>query len=272
MLSKFLYIPFVLGAIITLVYAVMVDSHFAIFAVPFVVSLAIVYILSPQIDWWWYKRHPPQLPPTLRHLINTQLPFYQNLTVADKTRFRTRMAMYMEANEFMPQGLESVPLDLMGAIAATAVQLTFGHEDYLMNKFEHIIVYPHPFPSPQHPEEWHACEHFEEDGVIMFSAEQLMPGFMQPYRFLNIGLYEYSRVFRNCHPKVSFPAIGEEHWPALEEISGFPKDKTIKYIGLKEIDMTALAVSHFFVFGEKFKAVLPAEYEALATALKVTQE
>ena len=118
-------------------------------------------------------------------------------------------------------------------------------------------------------EEWHASEHFEEDGVIMFSAEQLMPGFMQPKRFLNIGLYEYTRVFRNCYPTVTFPSFGEEYWPALEEISGFQKDKTIKYIGLKEIDMTALAVSHFFVFGEKFKEVLPTEYAALAAALKV---
>ena len=56
----------------------------------------------------------------------------------------------------------------------------------------------------------------EEKGVVMFSAEQLMPGFMQPKRFFNIGLYEYARVFRHCHPELAFPAIGEEHWPALE--------------------------------------------------------
>jgi Glucose-regulated metallo-peptidase M90 len=269
MLSRFLYIPFLFGAIATLIYSVVVDSNYAIYAVPLVVCLAVIYILSPQIDWWWYQRHPPQLPAMLRHIINTQLPFYQNLSPDEKARFRNRMAMYMEANEFTGQGMEAVPPDIKGVIAASAVQLTFGHEDYLMSKFEHIIVYPHPFPSPQYPEEWHVCEHFEEDGVIMFSAEQLMPGFLQPKRFLNIGLYEYTRVFRNCHPAVAFPLFGEEHWPSLVQISGFPKDKTIQYVGLKEIDLTALAVVYFFVFGEKFKEVLSAEYEALVAALKV---
>ena len=216
MLSKILYIPFVLGALTFLLMGALGVSSYYIYSVPFVIGSAVIYILSPQINWWWYQRHPPELPAGLRHLINTQLPFYQNLPVADKTRFRNRMAMYMEANEFMPQGMETVPPDLKGVIAASAVQVTLGHEDYLMSKFEHIIVYPHPFPSPQFPDEWHASEFYEEDGVIMFSAEQLMPGFMQPKRFFNIGLYEYARVFRHCHPEVAFPAIGEEHWPALE--------------------------------------------------------
>ncbi len=267
MLSKILYIPFALGVATFVLMGVNVDSHYYNYTVPFVLGMAVIYILSPQIDWWWYQRHPPELPAGLRHLINTQLPFYQNLPVADKTRFRQRMAMYMHANEFKPQGMETVADDLKAVVAASAVQITLGHEDYLMGKFEHIIIYPHPFPSPQFPDQWHASEFYEEDGVIMFSAEQLMPGFMQPHRFFNIGLYEYARVFRHCHPEVAFPNIGEEHWPALERISGFPKEKNINYIGLREIDLTALAVSHFFMFPERFREHLPAVYEALTKAL-----
>ncbi|MCU0346709.1 MAG: zinc-dependent peptidase [Saprospiraceae bacterium] len=272
MLSRYLYIPFLLGAVGCLLAAATVDSSYAVYAAPFAVGLAVVYILSPQIDWWWYKRHPLDVAAGLRHFINTTMPFYQNLTAPEKDRFRNRVAMYMEANEYMGQGMEEVPPDVKGVIAACAVQLTFGHEDYLMNKFEHIVVYPHPFPSPQYPDQWHSSEHFAEDGVIMFSAEQLMPGFVQPQRFLNIGLYEYTRVFRYCHPEVVFPEIGEAHWPVLVEISGFPKDKTIQYIGLREIDMVALAVVYFFGFGERFKALLPAEYESLAIALRLGGE
>lgn len=270
MLSKFFYIPFVLGVAVFLILGFSISSSYFIYIVPFVVCIAVVYILSPQLDWWWYQRHPPELPAGVRHLINTQSLFYQNLSAEDKTRFRNRMAMYMEANEFMGQGMEVVPPDIRGVVAASVVQITFGYEDYLLNKFEHIIIYPHRFPSPQHPSALHASEHYEEDGAIIFSAEQLMPGFMQPHRFLNIGLYEYTRVFRNCHPEVIFPHIGEEHWPALEEISGFPQDKTIQYIGLAEIDLVALGVVYFYDFGEKFMAVLKEEYEAIGRALRVS--
>ncbi|MBI1228400.1 MAG: hypothetical protein GC192_24410 [Bacteroidetes bacterium] len=269
MLSRFFYIPFVIGVAAFLIVGFTIDSNYFIYIVPFVVCIAVVYILSPQIDWWWHQRHPPELPAGVRHLINTQSLFYQNLSADDKTRFRNRMAMYMEANEFMGQGMEVVPPDIRGVVAASVVQITFGYENYLLNKFEHIIIYPHRFPSPQHPEELHASEYYEEDGAIIFSAEQLMPGFMQPQRFLNIGLYEYTRVFRNCHPEVDFPYIGVEHWPALVEISGFLQDKTIQYIGLPEIDLVALAVVYYYDFGERFKVVLPGEYEGIGRALWV---
>ncbi len=258
-----------MGTVIPILVGFFIDTNYYIYAVPFVVSLAAVYTLSPQIDWWWYQRHPPGLPAMVRHLINTNLPFYQNLSAAEKTRFRTRTSMYMEANEFMAQGMETVPPDVKGIVAASVVQLTFYHEDYLLSKFEHIVIYPHPFPSPQHPEEWHVSEHFEKDGVIMFSAEQLVPGFLEPKRFLNIGLYEYARVFMRCHPEVSIHHFGEEYWPAFEQISGFPMDKTIKFIGLREIDLTALAVVYFFCFEAKFRAELPKEFEALVRALKM---
>jgi hypothetical protein len=270
LLSRYFYIPFVIAAVsFLLTTAITKNYDYALYAVPCVVALAVIYILSPQIDWWWYQKHPPELPGMVRHLINTNSAFYQNLSAVEKTRFRNRMAMYMEANEFMAQGMESAPPDVKGIVAASAVQLTFGHEDYLLNPFEHIVIYPHPFPSPQHPEEWHACEHFEEDGVIMFSAEQLVPGFLEPQRFLNLGLYEYARVFMHRNPALRFPQITEEHWPALEAISNFPKDKTIKYIGLHEIDLTALAVVYFYDFEEKFKAMLPLEYGVIKGALKV---
>ncbi len=267
MLSKYLYIPFVLGGMGLLLYAVTHEGDYAIYSVPCVVAVAVIYMLSPQIDWWWYKRHPLDLPNMMRHFINKNSVFYQNLNVEDKFRFRNRMAMYLQAVEFMPQGMEQLTPDVKGAIAACAVQVTFGQEDYLLSKFEHIVVYKHPFPSPQYPEHWHASEHYEEDGVIMFSTEQLMPGFLQPQRFFNIGLYEYARVLRNCHPEIAFPHVDEEHWPALERISQFPRDKNIKYIGLPEVDLVALAVSHFFVFPENFKATLPNLYQELASAL-----
>lgn len=268
MLSKYLQIPLVAGALISLYLAWEEGSRYAIYMVPFVVGMAVVYVLSPQIDWWWYQHRPPELPAPLRHLINTRFPFYQNLSADEKTRFRNRMALYMHANEFMPQGMESVPMDVKGVIAASVVQLTFGLEDYRLSKFEYIIVYPHPFPSPQFPEKWHVSEIFEEDGVIMVSAEQLMASFLQPERYFNIGLYEYARVYRRCYPGVSFPVLGENSWEQLQAISGYSKDVIEKWIGLPKPDVLAVAIAHFFVFPKKFKALLPEVYEELAGFFK----
>ncbi len=265
MISKYLLIPFVLGALVFLYLGWNVDGDYAIYMVPFVVGAAVVYIFSPQIDWWQYQRKPPELNARLRQMLGTQFTYYQNLSAEEKTKFRHRMALYMEANEFIPKGMENVPIDVRGVVAACAVQLTLGVEDYLMNKFEHIIVYPHPFPSPQYMEHWHACEIYEEDGAIMFSAEQLMAGFSQPKRFFNIGLYEYTKVFQLCHPEILFPIFGEDIWPKLEQVSRFSQEHIVKWIGLPAIDATAVAVAHFFVFPDKFQRILPKEFDIIST-------
>lgn len=239
------------------------DGNYAVYIVPNVVAMVVIYMMSPQIDWWWYQRRPPKLPGRLVEMFATRFPFFQKLSPPNKTKFCHRVALYMEATEFMPKGMEKVPLDVKAVVAATAVQLTFGHDDYLLNKFDHIIIYPHPFPSPQY-KEWHACEYYEEDGVVMFSAEQLMAGFAQPKKFFHIGLYEYARVFMRSHPEVKMPELGDDMWQKLELISNFPKAAIEKWVGLNKLDVSAVAVVHFFVFPERFKMADVEMYQRLA--------
>ena len=197
------------GAIVFFNLAVFVREDYAFGMIPFGVLVAVVYFLAPQINWWWYQTHPPKLPEPLVRMLMARMPFFQKLPPPEKTKFVTRVAMYLEANDFQAKGPETLPEDVKAVIAASVVQLTFGMEDYLLNKFEHLIVYPHPFPSPQY-EQWHACEHYEPDGAILFSAEQLMAGFAAPRKFFHVGLYEYARVLQVCHPEMKFPEWGAD--------------------------------------------------------------
>lgn len=261
MLSKILMIPFFIAAAIFAYITMQVDSSYSYYIVPNVVIIAGLYIMSPQIDWWWYQRRPPKLPEGLVKMLMARMPFFQQLSQEDKTKFCHRMALYMEANEFIPKGMEEMPYDIKAVVAATVVQLTLYREDFLLNKFEHIIVYPHPFPSPQY-REWHACEIFEEDGVIMFSAEQLMAGFAQGDQYFNVGLYEYAKVFMRCHPEVSMPMLPADVWTQLQAVSRFPKEAVEKWIGLKELNVMAVAISHYFVFRDRFNIVMPGVFQS----------
>ncbi|MAT52871.1 MAG: hypothetical protein CMN32_00210 [Saprospirales bacterium] len=261
MLSRYLIAPLIFVALIFLYLAWEDDSSWSYYLIPCILGAAVIYVFSPQIDWWWYQHRPPDLPPGLRKMLEAKLPYYRRLPEPLQQRFRQRMAMYMHAHEFKAQGMESMPIDLQAIIAATAVQVSFGQEDFLMEPYEHIIVYPHPFPSPQFPEKWHTCEIYDEDGVILFSAEQLMISFMDPQKHFHIGLYEYARVFRRCHSEMSWPAWAEEDWPKLEQVSGMKLSYLRKWIGLPDLDIGAVAVAHFFVFPERFKAVFPERYE-----------
>lgn len=262
--ARTLSIPFLIGALVFLYLTWEVDTGYSIYIVPFVIIMALIYVLSPQINWWWYQRRPPELRPKIRLLIERHLPYYQQLVESEKGRFRKRAALYMEANDFMPRGMESVPEDLRAIAAACAVQITFGRKDFLLPRFEHIIFYPHPFPSPQYPENFHSSEIYEEDGVIIFSAEQLLPGFLQPFQYYNIGLHEYARAFVRSYPEIDFPKLPEDIWQKLQQASGFSQAAIERWINLKPIPAQPVSIALFFTFPRQFHAVLPELYEQYA--------
>jgi Mlc titration factor MtfA (ptsG expression regulator) len=262
--ARILSIPFVFGAILFLFLAWEVDSRNSIYVVPLVVALAFIYILSPQINWWWWTRRPPDMPPKLRVLLERHLPYYQRLADSEKLRFRRRVRLYMEANDFMAKGMETVTEDLKAVAAICAVQMTFGRKDFLLPKFEHLIFFPQPFPSPQYPKNYHASEIYEEDGAILFSAEQLMKGFLEPNDFYNIGLHEYAKVFERSCPGLDFPSLHEDHWLELQQISGFSQTWIQNWINLDPIPLRPVSVVHFFNWPEAFQAQLPELYDAYA--------
>ncbi|MBP7273755.1 MAG: zinc-dependent peptidase [Saprospiraceae bacterium] len=251
-------------------------SQYALWIAPFVVALVVIYLLSPQIDWWWYQRNPPDIHEPMRIFLQQHHKFYQQLSVAQKQKFRERMALYIEANEFIQKGFgdeeSTVPHGIRGIIAANAVYLTFGKDDFLMNKFEHIIVYPQQFPSPQFPRQFHSSEIFVEDGVIMFSAEHLMSSFTHPQQYYNIGLHEYAQVFMLSAPHYPYPQMDEHIWQHLEAISGMSKDYIHRYINLPDIPPLPVSIHHFFQFPVQMQQILPELYQTYTNIFKITPQ
>ena len=267
----YIALPLALLTLLFLYFAYSKDEDWAKWAVVPFIALAATWVLNPQIDWLWYKRNPPTLNPDIERIIEDYFLFYQKLAPELKKRFRDRLAMFMLGNEFIrpPRPDETgdrlpMPEDIKAAVAALAVQVNFGKDSFLTGKFENIVVYPHPFPTPQY-EAFHTAEIYEPDGVLLFSAEQLMAGFNKPQQFFSIGLYEYARVFKILHPSVSYPNFDEnEIWAAFEKISGMNRTLIESIIGLPNADIFGVATHHFLSFGARFQVVLPDVYQLLS--------
>ncbi len=256
MFSKFLSFPFVITLLVCLYYTWEGDLS-PIYIVPNVVILASIFVLSPQIDWLWYQKNPPEMDRRLRAFLEKVFPYYQNLSQKEKERFRIRVSLYIIATQYMPKAMEHVPDDIKGVIAANIVMLTFGQKDYRLSNFEKIVVYPHPFPSPQYPKHFHSSEIFEEDGVILFSVEHLLPGITHRNQFYNIVLHEYAKIFMLTYPDYHYPKIDGAVAVQLEKISGFKNEKVQDFIGLPMLEPSLLAINYFFTFPQKFKNELP---------------
>jgi hypothetical protein len=272
--ARILSLPFVVIALLFLYLAWELDSNFALYIIPAVLALAVIYVFSPQINWYWYKRRPPELAPPLRDMLQKSMPFYQQLSPQQKERFRQRVALYGHAREFMPQGFDSVPEDVKAVVATCAVWVTFNEEDFLLDPFERIVLYAHPFPSPQYPEHFHASEIFEEDGVALFAIDRLMAGFLQPHRYYHIGLHEYCKIFQYVHADRDWPDLSAEIWDKLEEISGFSHEAIVDWMRLPAPAISARAVSlcHFLVFPARFQAALPELHARYAQLLGWREE
>lgn len=266
-LSKILAIPGIIGFAAFLYITYFKDEGYAMYMVPFIIYLIAVYFLQPAIDWWWYQKYPLDIEAPLRKIFEQKLPYYQRLSDKNKQKFRTRVALYIEANDFRPQVIEAIPEDVKGIVAANIVQLTFGQKDYLLNMFERVVIYPGVFLSRQHPDRFHASEIFAEDGVSLFAMDHLMPGTIHANQYFNIGLYEYAKVYQLTRPEIAYPKLSEDLWADFEKISRFPRKKVEEFVGLENLNLWAVSVVFFFSFPEKFKTQLPDLYQSLTNIL-----
>jgi len=223
------------------------------------------YVLSPQLNWWWWQRSPPDLPPKMTQLLAQRYPFYNKLSSDEQREFRRRMFLFIEGTNFMPKVMETVPYDGKVMLSVAPVSITFREPYFLFDNFENVIVYPHPFPSPQFPETFHTSEIYEPDGVLMFSMEHLIHGFVDAEKYLNPSWYEYAKIFQLSYPAYDYGDWSAVNWKDLEAISGFSEEALHKWFVLKQLDIRAMGIAFFFLFPKSFQQYLPTLFHKLET-------
>ena len=257
MLTKYLYIPFVIIGIVLLYLTWEVGERFAVYLIPLVLILATIYILSPQIDWWAANRKPPMLDEPLLKLL-ARMPFFHSLSANDKKRFAERVALFMMAKDWQIRGAETIPEDAKFAIAACAVHLSFRDENYLLDPFEHVVFYPTTFPSPLYPDKWHSSEIEVEDGVAIFSIEHLLKGFLQPRSYFSNGWYEAARmrIHLKGRPEIE---LGDDFWSRIQKTGPFYRAYIEQWMGLpeSELDKHAIMLVFYFSFISTFRQMEP---------------
>jgi Glucose-regulated metallo-peptidase M90 len=256
--------PFMFAALVILFISWTRDSDYAIWLVPPVLCLALVYIFAPQLNWWWYRRRPPVLPDKLVKMMEAGSVFYRNLPADGQQRFRERTALFCMGTDWQPMGMddEHIPLDIQVAAATQAITLTFHKPQFLFPQFEKAIIAPQQFFSPAYPF-LHASEMYEPDGCVILSAEHLMHAFAQPDAYFNVALFEYAKVFIRTYPDAPYPALADAGWAALENISGYTRAAIETAIGLAGIDILPAAIHHFFQYPDRFRAILPEAAQTL---------
>ncbi len=264
---RVLALPFGLAVVLFLVLAWRYEESYALWAIPPGIMLGAIIPLGPQIDWWWYKRFPPKLDQVGRHFLEKFDPFFQALNAEERKRAESRIRLWQFSQNFKSQAEDELPEEVSLALAASAVQLTWGMADFQFTPFETIVIYPKPFPSPQYLQ-FHASELYEEDGVLLFSAQHVLKGFTQWQHFYDLGMHELAHALIRIHPEISWPELPETIWEQLQMVSGFHKQAIVDWIGRPDVEPLPATIVHLLHFPDKFQTVLPELTEQLTRALQ----
>jgi Mlc titration factor MtfA (ptsG expression regulator) len=127
------------------------------------------------------------------YILNNQFSFYQKLNTKQQSLFRHRLATFIDDKSFkVRDGLE-VTDEMKTLIGATAIMLTFGFRNYLINLINAIIIYPKAYYS-QINETYHKGETNPKLKAIVFSWEDFDNGYRIGDDNLNLGIHEFGHA------------------------------------------------------------------------------
>lgn len=197
-------------------------------------------------------------------------PYYLNLDAENRLRFLSRLAAFMQLKEFIPrQTAPNETLNLL--ISATAIQLTYGLDDFSLHSFDKILIYPDTYYS-----EIRNTHHKGEVNVplrlIVLAAKHFLSGVRDPNDGINLGLYEMAHAL-NVHTfedgsrqnKKSFIDWSNEALPEMESIKANKQHFLRQYAATNIEEMFAVCTENFFERPELFSVELPILYQKLMT-------
>lgn len=267
-LSKIIALPFLIAFGLILYYSMDYEYRkLSVYLIPLGITIAIIYVFNPQIDFFWKKRNPPRLDPPVLAWLDKYCGFYQNLDEHNKNTFRDRLAIFIAAKEYIAMGNkpESVPDDIQAIISQEAIKFSFDKEDYLFEHYDRIVIYKHPFPSPA-KQFLHSMEVHHEDGVFLFSLEHLVPGILNK-EFYNICLHAFTEGFIEQNLNLNYPNLDDSIWQDLEKISGMTMERVNNIIGYELKDPLPVAINYYFEYPEAFIAQRPELYGKIKNLL-----
>lgn len=190
--------------------------------VPFIfigLMVAVIYFLNTRVQPWVQKKfgsyfeYPPQIPEAtvpaanallyygsdldfsdaeIINVLNKYFPYYTKLGYDDKLRFFKRLKKFISEKIFVihdESGFKEMPV----LISASAIQISFGLDKYLLPFFSHIHIFPEEFIG------YHPTLRLLEGNVSGHSVNLSWKHFLDGYKFpdngQNVGLHEFAHAF-----------------------------------------------------------------------------
>jgi hypothetical protein len=266
-ITKVLSLPLILILAAMLYNGWSSGNQLSVYLIIPVALLVALYTFHGVIDHWWLTKFPVPFDPKLKDWLTKHFPPYVVLDDELKKKFEFRLGLYINGRLFQSVGKEmrDVPEDIKCMVAAHAVNMTLGIDDYLIGDTDRIFLYKHPFPTPKFPF-LHNVETDTEDGVIILSLEQLVNAIIRPDLYYNTAYHAYAEAIMFVNNKTEFPSFPEQTWSDIQNISGWNNETICRQTGYQSVPLQTVHSTIFFTMPQKYKMILPEYYDRLSLA------
>ncbi|MBC7863733.1 MAG: zinc-dependent peptidase [Bacteroidia bacterium] len=208
--------------------------------------------------------------------LNRSFPFYNELNDANKQVFLERLGKFSRSKYFVPRQNILLSEEMVVIISACAIQLTFGLNNYSIEYFDTILVYPDIYQSP-HSEYTHHGE-VNLAGFVCLSWKSIKKGIDIRTDNFNVGLHEWAHALRFNGIKGSECDYFFENYflKWLAVCNGLYNDIRTgrtkvfnKYGGTNIGEFFPVLIEHFFENPGSFKENYPKEYEITCALLNL---
>ena len=263
MFSRLLMFPFGLAAGFSL-YMMAFNQNFfyADILIGSILVIAGLFMVENQINLWWAKKNPPKTDPALKNFLYNYIPFYRGLPVPMRTEFERRLDIAESRIEVYSKTEKDLSDDVKILSCIYLTILDFNQRLGLEKKFNHIVLYGHPFLSPERMENVHVSEFNKEDGVFIYSLEHLQLGFRST-QFFNIALYEAANAFLTLYKEREKIDILCDDRPKIYGLGIWSENELAAFCGELPDILPSVLIHNFFIFPEKVKELYPEAYSAL---------
>jgi MtfA peptidase len=148
---------------------------------------------APQINYYTYAGNNLNFSDEdISTILDKRFPYFINLSMGEKRRFLQRHKRFMKSKMFRihtNEGFKEMPI----LISATAIQLSFGLDAYLLPYYKNIHIFPKEFLG------MHPTMRFLEGNVsgndINISWKHYLEGYEKTNDGQNVGLHEMAHAY-----------------------------------------------------------------------------
>lgn len=203
-------------------------------------------------------------------ILNNQFDFYKKLNKTEQSLFRHRLAVFITNKEFIGREGLVVDEEMKTLISATAVMLTFGFRNYLIELIDKVIIYPKAYFSNLN-EAYHKGETNPQLKAIVFSWEDFKKGYQIGDDNLNVGIHEFghaihlnafaksdisSEIFRDGFNKLT--SYLQRHKMIRDSLTSSKYFRAYAYTN--QFEFFAVLLENFIETPDEFKAKFPELY------------